>query len=206
MEDYMKKLIFASMAALMSLSFSYGDIIKTFVPSDADIMDLDHNYIYSWNINAGALPANYTYTSAQLTFVNIRDWTQETNKLDIHLLPNPVALPITVSAGLSELYDAQAPTEYWDSKPGIELNTYYNLPPTPQTLTYTFDAAELAALNLYASDGSFGIGLDPDCHFFNDKIQLTLTAATPVPEPGILAMLGLSLLGFGFFIKRKKEK
>ena len=42
-------------------------------------------------------------------------------------------------------------------------------------------------LNAYAADGRIGLGLDPDCHFYNDGITLRLVT----PEPTSLALLGL---------------
>jgi hypothetical protein len=200
-----KKIVITVLAIIALMGFSYGDIIKTFTPGDADMMDLDHNFVYSWNINTPALTTGYTYTAAKIEFKNIRDWTVEKNELNVNLLPNPVNLSTQITPGLTSMQDYQNVSNYWSTKPGINLNSWYNLPTTAQNLSYSFDATELSALNAYSADGKFGIGIDPDCHFYNDGIKLTLTASK-VPEPGVLSLIGISLFGLGLLIRRKRAK
>jgi hypothetical protein len=82
------------------------------------------------------------------------------------------------------------------------LTTYHDNdgPTTTTTLTYTFTGL-LNTLDSYISDGhigtyaDFGLGFDPDCHFFNDGVQLTICTDIPppkVPDTGVTAGL------FGF--------
>lgn len=203
----MKKIVLAFVAIFAFTSFSFGDIVTTFAPGIKDLNDLVHDSVYSWNINTPALTNGYVYTSAVINFTNIRDWTAETNVLNVNLLKDPVNLPTTITPGLTSCADFQNSTNYWASQPNtIALNTWNNLPTYGQNLSYSFDANELATLNSWATDGKFGIGIDPDCHFYNDGISLTLTAKQiSVPEPGILSMIGVSLLGLGLFIRRKKS-
>ncbi|HEX3018688.1 MAG TPA: PEP-CTERM sorting domain-containing protein [Chitinispirillaceae bacterium] len=69
----------------------------------------------------------------------------------------------------------------------------------------TFSDSELKKLQSYLEDGNFGFGVDADCHFYNSNFSFSVTTERPtnVPEPGVLSLLGASILGFAF-IRRKK--
>jgi len=76
---------------------------------------------------------------------------------------------------------------------------------------YDFNAAQIAAMTSYINDGrpvdvtntnskkyygDFGIAFDPDCHYFNDGVTLTITTGRRnVPDGGSTAVLaGVGLL------------
>jgi len=70
-------------------------------------------------------------------------------------------------------------------------------------LTYQLDEDSINRLLEYAWDGSFGIGIDPDCHYFNDGIEFIVETA-PVPEPSTLILFGAGLAGVALLRRRAK--
>lgn len=154
-----------------------------FQPTPADMYDLDHYKYYTWGID-WTIPDGEKIIGANLFFDNIRNYNNSPNDLWVHLLE-------TVASGVTVGTDNQGGGDFFAGQ-GILLNHWQNLPDTAQDITYTFDAAEIAALNLYAADGNFGFGFDPDCHFYNDGITLTIeTSHAPIPSSVVLLSLGL---------------
>lgn len=155
----------------------------TFTPNPPDLNDLDHTKAYSWAID-WTPPAGESIISAELSFTNIRNWDNDANALYVDLLNSP-------ASGVHEYTDNEAAGDYFASFAGkTQLITYWNLPSTPQNLTYTFTASQLATLNTYAADGHFGIAIDPDCHFYNDCVKLKLVT----PEPATVFVLVVGVL------------
>jgi hypothetical protein len=193
----MKKfIVFISLAAFTLLSANLaGAAIIDFQPDPADLNSLDHSYYYTWGINWD-MPGNENFTQITLSFENIRNWDNGPNTLYVHLLD-------TAQEGVSTGWDNQGGGDYFSGQ-GIELFTWYNLPTSPQDLTYAFTQDEMTILAGYLSDGNFGLGFDPDCHYWNDGVNLTVQTAA-APEPGTLLLLASGLLGAGYFIRRRQK-
>lgn len=168
----------------------------SFMPTPADMGDLDHRYYYIWGIN-WSVPAGEQITGATLTFHRIWDWRVEEDHLYTHLLDS-------AKPGLSKGYDAEGGGNkfagqgtqigVW-SDPMGGSNGQYAI-----DLVYEFSPAQLAALAAYAADGNFGFGIDPDCHYYNNGVQFIIrTGPIPsVPDGGASALLlGGSLIALG---------
>ncbi len=169
----------------------------TFVlePTPKDLYDLDHYRYYTWGIDTPWDSSQMAIT-ATLKLKNIRNWNNKPNDLYIHLLDNA---PLGVTVG----YDGQGGGDQFAGQ-GPLLVHYEDLTTTPQTLIYEFSFADLAALNLFAEDGRFALGFDPDCHYYNCGIELTITTGE-IPEPATMSLLALGGLPLLSRIRRRRR-
>jgi len=166
-------------------SFSTAEIIT---PDPADLSDLDHGHAYLWGFELALAPGE-SVAAATLTFHNIRNWDEQPNILYCHQLDG-------IDLGVTVVSDGGNGGDYFETTyAGTQapLVTYENLTTTPVELVYEFTSADLVTLNTHLADGQAGLGFDPDCHFYNDGIELSLEI---VPEPASCALLllgGLTL-------------
>ena len=197
----MKKfLLFLLSSAFVLLMMGVaGATIYTFQPPDPDLGDLDHWRYYTWGINC-SIPEGEHITEASLFFDDIRNWDNNPNELYVHLLDSAIV-------GVEVGWDFQGNGNYFAGQ-GVELFNWKDLPNTAQDLTYYFSDVDISFLESYiGNDGNFGFGFDPDCHFWNNGITLTLeTATAPVPEPATMLLLGSGLIGMVGVSRKKFRK
>ena len=164
---------------------------------------LDGTYAYVWTVASGPLVAGQTVDSASITFSNIKltatgsgnDISYDLGRVFTGMSAKPATLPAPGSFGTYQDNDASgdafagnipANADHLGTK-NLTLNTL-------TSWTYTFSANDLSALNSYASQGSWGFLIDPDCHF--DVGDITFTYTT-VPEPSTFIAGALLAIPFG---------
>jgi len=179
----------------------------TFSPNPADLNDLDHNYYYSWQVN-WTVPTNQQITGATLSISNINNWERDSNILYVHLLDTAPTLATRLSSTVTEGYDNEGGGDAFANQ-GILLTTYTDTNGSPgpaENWSYNFTASQIQTLITDLADGTFGIGFDPDCHYDNCGITLSIqTGPTDpsVPEPATLALVALGLGTVGMLRRRK---
>lgn len=171
----------AAITIVLASSAAFGGV-HTY--STNDLQSLDHNWAYTWGLTK-LWAANEQVVEATLLFKSLRE-NYGDDEMFVRLLPS-------ASAGVSSVNDGNSNGDYFNGI-GMLLEHYQNYGSTPTDASHTFTAAELSGLNTYAADGNFGIGLDPDCHYYNCGVELAVRTEI-IPEPTTISLLGLSTVG-----------
>jgi len=216
----LSSLLLAALAAIPAYATPFA-----FQPNPTDLNDLSHNSAYTWGISGAnestlksQLASGYQITNVTLTITNIYNWdaADTTNQLFIHLLDNPLNNVTTIiddpanngvnQGTVSDYFSGNISSNHGVYYSGT--NTYltqYHDPNGPITTTnLSYDLTSFAStFASYIGNGhtggsgyaDFGLGFDPDCHYYNDGITLTITTSNSVPDNAVtLLLLGVGLV------------
>lgn len=195
--NILTKSLAPALVALAGLAASThaGAALMSFQPSPADLNDLDHHSVYTWRIDNINLDGG-TITGASLSFANIANWDSNVNVLHMWLLDTARAGGVssfiddpTNTIPVTDLTDDFRSTRFHSDPNWLVANgtaqTFLadqSFTTTPGTYTLNFNAAQLDSLRQYIANGNnVALGIDPDCHFFNDGVTFSMNV-TPVPE------------------------
>jgi len=203
----MKTIVISSVVLVLAMVGMADAGIYEFQPSPADLYDLDHYNSYTWGIDF-TVPSGERIVEARLKFNNIYDWTvEEDDHLYIHLLDNP-------QSGVWVHYDGQGGGDQfsgqgvlvddWSDPIGgsagaADLTYVFSTLPGSQNGATLLDDLRAYAMTTETSKANFGFGIDPDCHYYNCGITLTIeTEAVPCGQcEGKVTQLTLQYLGLG---------
>ena len=213
------KRILCFLSIIVSVCFSsvaicnahYAQYTGTLITTDG----LAHQQDYVWGISY-TLPQNQVVTSIVIGFDNLRNWDNLQNVIYVNLLKDAPAgfYAVQTDNPNDNVFYDNLNDHIFTVSPynGTAYVTSIVLPygigndaTAARNVSFTItDPSLLAFFNGAISNGTFGVGFDPDCHYWGSDIWVDIHTS-PVPIPAAVWLLGtglLSLLG----IRRRFRK
>jgi len=205
-------------ATLLSIS---GYALATTIGAPSGMIGtgaLNGTYAYTWTVASGPLVSGSIVDSASLTFTSIKLTSSgsgnvlsyDLGRVFSGMAAGPGTLPTPGHYGTYTDNDASGDAFNQNVVNGnaVHLRTQNLTYGVSTNWSYTFTAADLNSLNNYASLGSWGFLLDPDCSFNVGAINFTYTTKPnggggSVPDGGVTAILfGAVITGLGWAKRR----
>jgi len=231
----MKKICLSVLTGMMILLLNGGAFAGGYSSTTNYLNNIDHGSAYTWGINFAGLSDAFSngeeIIEANLIFNDIRNWTNETSKLYVSILDfdfndNGNFDRYEYTSGTGNKYRRSGVYERTDTNNGFSdyflgsaaQAVYKSIEVSEQTFDdddkhdVTISLADyLDELNEYAATGIFGLGFDPDCHFYMCGVTIQLkTGVVPdgnnaTPEPATLMLFGAGLLGLASRMRKKTQ-
>ena len=198
----MKKII----VTVLFISLGISGVVQaayTYNPQPPELDDLNHIYYYVWQIDGqvSEIPIVDEIIGATLEIERIYNWSLNdlNNRLFVNLMnKSELETQWTFQSGNQVYSHIDDLNVVFNNLPGVEMFSY-NDPDnglTKETIVYNFTPSEVAMLkSSIQADNLIFLGFDPDCHFYNDGIKLTLITS-PAPGALLIGSLGIGLVGW----------
>lgn len=143
---------------------------RKYYPNPGDLDDLPHNKYYTWGVDISEFAGLNIY-EVVLSIYMISNWDNNTNHLFIHLLDD-APLGVTPYGDSNDDFIDAFGTQ------GALIDDWQdtNTKDVHDVLIYEFSKIDalIDSVAVYRANNVIAIGFDPDCHYYNCGIELTV--------------------------------
>jgi hypothetical protein len=143
---------------------------KDYYPLPGDLDNLPHDRTYTWGVDISEFGGLNIY-EVILTITSISNWDNNPNHLYLHLIDDA---PLGVTVGFDS--DNVFADAFAGQGPLIDDWQDTNTKDIHDTLIYEFSKIDalIDSVAVYRANNVIAIAFDPDCHFYNCGIKLTV--------------------------------